>query len=74
MRKVFQTKGSVYTENRCVEFDFGNKLSIYNRQFDIKIMKENPNKNYNQSFIENFNQNKEKSVNNIITLNFISIT
>lgn len=69
--KVFQIKGSVYTKNRWVEFDFGNKLSIYNRLYDIEKMKKN-NKNYNQSFIENFKQNKEESVNNIITLNFIS--
>ncbi len=70
--KVFQVKGNIYTENRWVEFDFGNKLSVYNRLYDIEIMKENTNKNYNQSFIENFKQNKEKSVNNIITLNFYS--
>ena len=72
--KVFEIKGSIYTENRWVEFDFGNKLSIYNRQFDINIMKENENvnENYNQSFIENLKQNKEESLNNIITLNFYS--
>ena len=29
--KVFQTKGNIYTKNRWIEFDFGNKLSIYNR-------------------------------------------
>lgn len=70
--KVFQIKGNVYTKNRWVEFDFGNKLSVYNRQYDVETIKENINKNYNQSFIENFKQNKEKSVNNIITLNFYS--
>lgn len=70
--KVFQIKGNVYTKNRWVEFDFGNKLSVYNRQYDVETIKENMNKNYNQSFIENFKQNKEKAVNNIITLNFYS--
>lgn len=69
--KVFQIKGSVYTKNRWIEFDFGNKLSIYNRLYDIETMKNN-NKNYNQSFIENFKQDKEKAKNNIITLNFYS--
>lgn len=68
--KVFQVKGKVYTKNRWIEFDFGNKLSIYNRQYDIKIIEENSTKNYNKPFIENFKQ--EKSVNNIITLNFYS--
>ena len=28
-QKVFEKKGSIYTKNRWVEFDFGNKLSIY---------------------------------------------
>lgn len=70
--KVFQNKGNVYTENRWIEFDFGNKLSIYNRQYDIETIKENTKNNYNQSFIENFKQNNEQSVNNIITLNFYS--
>ncbi len=69
--KVFQIKGHVYTKNRWVEFDFGNKLSIYNCQYDIETIKENTN-NYSQSFIENFKQSKEKAVNNIITLNFYS--
>lgn len=70
--KIFQIKGNVYTENRWIEFDFGNKLSIYNRLYDVETIKENTNKNYNQSFIEDFKQNKEESVNNIITLNFYS--
>lgn len=70
--KVFQIKGNVYAKNRWVEFEFGNKLSVYNRQYDIEAIKENTNKNYNQSFIENINQNKDKAINNIITLNFYS--
>lgn len=39
--KVFQVKGNVYTKNRWIEFDFGNKLSIYNRQFDTKTIGDN---------------------------------
>lgn len=70
--KVFQIKGNVYTENRWIEFDFGNKLSIYNLQYDINSCKEKNIKNYNQAFIENFNSKKEKSFNNVITLNFYS--
>lgn len=69
--KVFQTKGNIYTKNRWVEFDFGNKLSIYNRKYDIENIKEdNTNKNYNKEYINNFNIKKEKATNNIIILNF----
>ena len=77
--KVFQIKGNVYTKNRQVEFELGNKLSIYNRQYDIETINENTNKNYSRSFIENkkqtilyLKQNQEKDINNIFTLNFYS--
>ena len=32
--KIFQVKGNIYTKNRWIEFDFGNKLTIYNRLYD----------------------------------------
>lgn len=54
--KVFQVRGNVFTKNRWVEFDFGDKLSIYNRQYDIVETE----------------QEKKEAVNNIITLNFYS--
>ena len=48
---VFQKKGNIYTENRWVEFDFGNKLSIYNRLYDEEIIKSNKwNNNYNKAY------------------------
>ena len=68
---VFQKKGNIYTENRWVEFDFGNKLSIYNRLYDEEIIKSNKcNNNYNKAYINNFKMNQEEKKNNIITLNF----
>ena len=36
--KVFQIKGNIYTENRWVEFDFGNKLSVYNRLYVLSLI------------------------------------
>ena len=32
--KILQIKPNIYTENRWVEFECGNKLAIYNRKFD----------------------------------------
>ena len=32
--KAFQKERNIYTKNRWVEFDFGNKLSIYNKLYD----------------------------------------
>lgn len=53
--KVFQKKGNVYTENRWVEFDFGNKLSIYNRLFDEdRINARNSKKHFSDNYIKDF--------------------
>lgn len=69
--KVFQRKGSVYTKNRWIEFDFGNKLSIYNRLYDAEKIKNNTSSiNFNKQYIDNFQTPKERNYNNIITLNF----
>ena len=71
--KVFLKKGNVYTENRWVEFDFGHKISIYNKLYDEEKIKNGiNNNNYNKAYIDNFNQDEEKPINNIITLNFYS--
>ena len=69
--KVFQKKGNVYTPNRWTEFDFGNKLSIYNKLYDKeKIESGEFKENYNTAYIDNFNAKRGEKKNNIITLNF----
>lgn len=69
--KVFQTKGNAYTKNRWIEFDFGNKLAIYNRLFDEeKIKNENLKDCYNDEYIKNFNIDRGEKKNNIVTFNF----
>ena len=69
--KIFQTKGNVYTKNRWIEFDFGNKLAIYNRLFDEeKIKNENLKDCYNDEYIKNFNIDRGEKKNNIVTFNF----
>lgn len=69
--KIFQIKGKIYTKNRWVEFDYGNKLAIYNRQYDIEKINENKiENNFSKSYIDNFGKINGKNINNIITLNF----
>lgn len=69
--KIFEIKGNVYTENRWIEFDYGNKLAIYNRQYDIeKINKNKTENNFSKTYIENFKKSNNENKNNIITLNF----
>lgn len=69
--KVFQMKGNIYTKDRWIEFDYGNKLAIYNRKYDIEKIETNKiDNNFSKSYIENFRKEKGKNNNNIITLNF----
>ena len=69
--KVFEVKGNVYTENRWVEFDLGNKLSIYNKLYDKDLI-EKDNSHYNSTYIDNYNKVNDKNINNIMILNFYS--
>ena len=69
--KIFQTKGNVYTKNRWIEFDFENKLAIYNRLYDEeKIRNEDLKDCYNDEYIKNFNIDRGEKKNNIVTFNF----
>lgn len=71
--QVFQIKGEVYTENRWVEFDFDNKLSIYNKNYDAeRIYNDVENINYDKAYIENFDKSNKMLINNVMTLNFYS--
>ena len=69
--KVFEKKGSIYTKNRWIEFDFGNKLAIYNRLYDEeKIRNEDLKDCYNDEYIKSFNIDRGEKKNNIVTFNF----
>ena len=69
--KIFQVKGNIYTKNRWIEFDFGNKLAIYNRLYDEeKIRNEDLKDCYNDEYIKNFNIDRGEKKNNIVTFNF----
>lgn len=69
--KIFQVKGNIYTKNRWIEFDFGNKLAIYNRLYDEeKIKSEDLKDCYNDEYIKNFNIDRGERKNNIVTFNF----
>ncbi len=67
--KILQIKPNVYTKDRWVEFEIGNRLSIYNKKFDEDRIKNN-NANYNEAYIKDFSKSQDRKVNNIITLNF----
>ena len=68
--KILQIKPNVYTKDRWIEFERGNKLSIYNREFDEEKINNDNNVHYNDAYIRDLNKKQKKKVNNIITLNF----
>ena len=65
--KILQIKPNLYTKDRWVEFECGNKLSIYNRKFDEDKIKNKNNVNYNEAYIKDFNKEQDRKLNNIIT-------
>ncbi len=66
--KILQIEPIVYCENRWVEFEVGNKISLYNKKFDEERI--NNSSNYNQAYIDDFNKEKGERKNNIVTFNF----
>lgn len=69
--KVFNKKSNVYTENRWVEFDFGNKLSIYNKNYDNSLINNDMNNyHYNDAYKNNYNSSNTIPCNNIVIFNF----
>ncbi len=69
--QILQLKPNIYTKDRWVEFNIGNKLAIYNKLYDEeKIKSGNLQDNFNSEYIKNFNIDRGEKKNNIITLNF----
>ena len=67
--KILQRKPNIYTKDRWVEFEIGNKLAIYNRAYDEEKINNKTSINYNDEYIRNLHKPKEIKKNNIITLN-----
>lgn len=71
-KKILQVDPIIYCEGRWIEFDVGNKISLYNKKFDEDLINKNINisNNYNEAFINQFNLDKSDRKNNIVTFNF----
>ena len=71
-KKILQIEPIIYCENRWVEFECGNKIALYNKEFDYNKINENNNisNNYNDAYIRDFYLDKGIKKNNIVTFNF----
>ena len=67
-KKILQIEPFIFCEGRWVEFECGNKISLYNKKFDEERI--NNFSNYNQAYIDDFNKEKGERKNNIVTFNF----
>lgn len=71
--KLTQKKGTVYTKNRWVEFELGNKLSIYNRKFDESLINSGDTEGrLDMNYASYFTFDGEARRNNSIVLNFFT--
>ena len=70
--QILQTEPIVYCENRWVEYDKGNRFSIYNKEYDEELLNKeiNSTEKYNEAYINDFNTEILERKNNIITLDF----
>lgn len=71
-KSILNMEPNVFSPNRWVEFECGNKLSLYNPKYDEDAMKnaDDVSENYNQAYIDEFLKPAEQKRNNIVTFNF----
>lgn len=71
--QLLNMKPIVFTKDRYVVFDCGNRICLYNPKYDNNIIKKtkDTSKNFNDEYLKNFKERfNEKKENNIIVLNF----
>lgn len=73
-KKIFNQEPKIYCENRWVEFENQNKLSIFNANYDKENLEKNENAiiSYNEEYIKNIEYQNRKRTNNSIILNFFT--
>ncbi|NBK97446.1 MAG: VOC family protein [Erysipelotrichia bacterium] len=68
---LLQTKPLYCNDDRWATYDCGNQISLYNRKYDEKLLKEESNDiHFNQSYIDDFLKENNSHKNNIVILNF----
>ena len=55
-------------DDRWVQFS--NKIALYNKAYDVKIIGKEPSERFNQAYIDEFNKNMGNPKNNLVVFNF----
>lgn len=71
-KQILGIEPNEFCPNRWVEFECGNKLSLYNKKFDEDKIRNNQklSNNYNEAYINSFYDATDERQNNIVTFNF----
>lgn len=57
-------------DDRWITFDCGNQISLYNKKYDEKLLKESNDIHFNQAYIDDFFIDDNPKRNNIVIFNF----
>ena len=66
--KLLQEQPLKANDDRWVQFS--NKIALYNRAYDAKIIDTNASDKFNQAYIEDFNKDTGIPKNNLVVFNF----
>ncbi len=66
--KLLQEKPLKSNDDRWVQFS--NKIALYNKAYDVKIIGKEPSERFNQAYIDDFYKNIGAPKNNLVVFNF----
>ena len=67
--KLLQESPLYANDDRWVQFS--NKIALYNRTYDAKIIDKEPSDKFNQAYIDDFYKDKGVPKNNLVVFNFV---
>lgn len=65
---LLKEKPIYQNDDRWVQFS--NKIALYNKAYDAKIISKEPSERFNQAYIDDFNKNTGTPKNNLVVFNF----
>ena len=66
--KLLQENPLYVNDDRWVQFS--NKIALYNRAYDAKIIGKEPSDRFNQAYIDDFYKDEDVRKNNLVAFNF----
>ncbi len=67
-RQLLQEEPYKENEDRWVQF--GNKIALYNKSYDARIIGKEPDERFNQAYIDDFYKDTGEPKNNLVVFNF----